>query len=195
MIKALRPTFALLGLMTLLLGFAYPATVWSIGHLCFPEKAAGTLAYKDGEVIGSFLIGQPFTGPSYFWSRPSETALSPYNFMASGGSQKGAANPEFVKQVEDRLLYVSHNNKASVRLPFDLVTASGSGLDPHISPDAALYQVNRVAQARGLSYESVYELVLDYIRPQSLFFLGETRVNVLRINLALDRLSQQNRAP
>jgi len=190
MIRALRATLTLLAFLTLLLGLVYPTSVWLMGRAFFPEQASGNFFTINEKIIGSPLIGQSFVGPKYFWSRPSATAVRPYNFMASGPSNLNPANPTLLKAIEDRALFVTHSNVSSLRLPIDLVTSSGSGLDPHISPESAFYQVNRVAKARGLPVESVYDLILNIVRPRSFSFLGESRVNVLRLNLALDRLAE-----
>jgi len=184
----LRPALILLALLTVLTGVVYPAVVTAIAQLVFPHQANGSLIVKDGTVVGSGLIGQPFDDPKYFWGRPSATSPFPYNAAASSGSNLSPTNPALVKSVQNRveaLRAADPENNAPV--PVDLVTASGSGLDPHISPAAALYQVNRVAKARKLEPAAVRELVDLNTEGRQLGFLGEPRVNVLALNLALDR--------
>jgi len=183
----LRPALVILALMTLLTGVVYPLVVTGIAQIVFPRQANGSLIVKDGKVVGSALIGQPFDDPKYFWSRPSATSPFPDNAGASTGSNLSPTNPDLVKAVQgrvDALRAADPGNTAPV--PVDLVTASGSGLDPHISPAAALYQVERVAKARKLAPETVRELVARHTEGRFLGFLGEPRVNVLALNLALD---------
>jgi K+-transporting ATPase ATPase C chain len=155
----------------------------------FPAQANGSLVERDGKAVGSALIGQPFSDPKYFWSRPSATAPMPYNAGASSGSNQGPLNPALADAVKGRveaLQKADPDNKAPV--PVDLVTASSSGLDPHISPAAAEYQAGRVAKVRGLAPEKVRALVAEHTEGRQLGFLGEPRVNVLRLNLTLDAL-------
>lgn len=169
-------------------GLAYPALVTVIAQLVFPHQANGSLIIKDGKAVGSALIGQPFDDPKYFWGRPSATSPFPYNAAASSGSNLGPTNPalhQTVKGRVDALRAADPGNTAPV--PVDLVTASGSGLDPHISPAAALYQVRRVARARNVDESTVRHLVERHIEGRQLGVLGERRVNVLALNLALDR--------
>ena len=183
----LRPALILLVVLTVVTGVIYPVIVTVIAQLVFPYQANGSLLVKDGKVIGSVLIGQPFDDPKYFWGRPSATAPFPYNAALSSGSNLSPTNPALIKSVQERvdaLRAADPDNKAPV--PVDLVTASGSGLDPHISPAAALYQVNRVAKARKLQPDAVRALVDRYTEGRQLGFLGEPRVNVLALNLALD---------
>lgn len=189
MIKLLRQSFLLLLAMTVITGIAYPLAVTGVAQLVFPHQANGSLVVKDGRPVGSALIGQSFTDPAYFWSRPSATAPMPDNGMASGGSNLGPSNPALtavVKQRIDALHKADPGNDAPV--PVDLVTASGSGLDPQISPAAAQYQLARVARARELSVAQVQSLVSRYTSGRQLGVLGEPRVNVLELNLALDSL-------
>jgi potassium-transporting ATPase KdpC subunit len=183
-----RPALILLVVLTVLTGVVYPVVVTAIAQLVFPYQANGSLIVKDGKVLGSALIGQPFDDPKYFWGRPSATSPYPYNAASSSGSNLSPTNPALVKSVQERvdaLRAADPDNTAPV--PVDLVTASGSGLDPHISPAAALYQVNRVAKARRLDPGVVRDVVERHIEGRQWGFLGEPRVNVLALNLALDR--------
>lgn len=185
----LRPAFSLFLLLTLVTGLAYPLLVTGVAKLAFPAQAEGSLILKDGEPIGSALIGQNFSDPKHFWGRPSATAPMPYNAAASGGSNQGPLNPALADAVKARieaLQAADPDNKQPV--PADLVTASASGLDPHISPAAAQYQVERVARARGLQPEAVAALVRQHTEGRQWGLFGEPRVNVLRLNLALDAL-------
>ena len=183
----LRPALMSLVLLTVITGVVYPLVVTGIAQIVFPFQANGSLIVKDGKVMGSALIGQPFDDPKYFWSRPSATSPFPNNAAASSGSNLSPTNPALITAVEGRveaLRAADPSNKAAV--PVDLVTASGSGLDPHISPAAALYQVPRVARERKLAPEAVRALVDQHTEGRFLGLLGEPRVNVLALNLALD---------
>jgi len=187
MMAQLRPALMSLILLTLLTGVAYPLMVTGLAQVIFPYQANGSLIVKDGRVVGSALIGQVFDDPKYFWGRPSAT--SPYgdNAGSSSGSNLSPTNPALISAVQgrvDALRAADPDNKTPV--PVDLVTASGSGLDPHISPAAALYQISRVARARELAPEAVRTLVDQHTEGRQLGFLGEPRVNVLTLNLALD---------
>jgi K+-transporting ATPase ATPase C chain len=172
----------MLVVMTVITGLAYPLVVTGIAQVAFKHQANGSLIEKDGKVVGSSLIGQPFSDPKYFWGRPSATSPMPYNGASSSGSNQGPTNPALKEAVEGRIK--DHGGKTPV--PADLVTASGSGLDPHISPAAAQYQVARVAKARGISESAVKDLVQKHTEGRQLGILGAPRVNVLRLNLALD---------
>jgi K+-transporting ATPase ATPase C chain len=174
-------------LLTLVTGVAYPLLVTGIAQVVFPSQAQGSLIVMDGKVVGSRLIGQPFDDPKYFWSRPSATSPFADNAGSSSGSNLSPTNPDLIKAVQgrvDALRAADPGNTTPV--PVDLVTASGSGLDPHISPAAALYQVSRVARVRKVDPAAVRQLVERHTEGRSLGFLGEPRVNVLALNLALD---------
>ena len=183
----LRPAFVLLVLLSALTGLLYPVTVTVIAQALFPKEASGSLVMREGKAVGSRLIGQPFSDPKYFWGRLSATGPVPYNAAASTGSNFGPMNKALkdaaVARIE-ALRAADSGHQAPV--PVDLVTASGSGLDPHITPAGAQYQIGRVAKARGISPESVAELVDAHTEGRQLGFLGEPRVNVLALNLALD---------
>lgn len=183
----LRPVLVLLALFTVLLGAAYPAAITGLAQAAFPAQARGSLIRSDGRVVGSALVGQPFSDARDFWPRPSATA-PPYAGLASGGSNWGPTAPALLAGVKENVarLRAAHPTRRGP-VPVDLVTASGSGLDPHLSPAAALYQVERVAAARGLPPEQVRALVLASIEAPLLGIFGAPRVNVLRLNVALDR--------
>jgi K+-transporting ATPase ATPase C chain len=183
----LRPAIVSLAIMTLLTGILYPLLVTGIAQLAFPHQANGSLIIKDAQAQGSELIGQNFDDPRYFWGRLSATGSFPYNAGASSGSNLGPANPALAAAVQSRIAALkAADPQNSLPIPVDLVTASGSGLDPQISVAAAQYQIARVAKARGLSEETVGALVDQYTQGRQLGFLGEPRVNVLLLNLALD---------
>jgi potassium-transporting ATPase KdpC subunit len=182
------PALRMLVVLSLLTGVIYPYVVTGIAQVAFPRAATGSLVVVDGKALGSDLIGQPFDDPKYFWSRPSATSPQPYNAGASSGSNQGPRNPALADAVKDRIKALRDadpDNKASV--PVDLVTASGSGLDPNISVAAANYQLHRVAKARGLPDDKVRVLVDANTLGRTFGVLGEPRVNVLALNLALDR--------
>jgi K+-transporting ATPase ATPase C chain len=190
--QLLRPAISLVLLMTALLGFAYPAIITGIAKVAFPKQAAGSLIYSNGTLIGSSLIGQNFSDPRYFWGRPSATIPQPDNALASAGSNLGPLNPSLIDQVKARADALHKAYPEGQRpIPVDLVTASGSGLDPEISIAAAHYQASRVARARDLPVGLVENLVKMHEQERSLGFLGERRVNVLELNLALDRLAER----
>ena len=186
--KHIRPAFVIAVVLTVVTGLAYPAVVTGLAQILFPSQANGSLILKDGKPVGSNLIGQPFDDPKYFWGRPSATSPFPNNAGSSGGSNLGPTNPDLQKAVQgriDALKAADPGNTAPI--PVDLVTASGSGLDPHISPAAALYQVQRVAKARNLTGEAGRGLVEAHTAGRQFGILGEPRVNVLTLNLALDQ--------
>jgi K+-transporting ATPase ATPase C chain len=188
-----RPALVLLLVFTVLLGLVYPGAITGIARVAFPAQAAGSLIRHGERVIGSSLIGQPFDDPAYFWGRPSATGPVPYNAAASSGSNLGPLNPALHDAVAARvaaLRAADPGNDAPV--PVDLVTASGSGLDPDLSPAAAYYQVARVARERGISEGRVRALVDDATQGRTLGLLGEPRVNVLLLNLALDRVAPRD---
>ncbi|RIX80841.1 potassium-transporting ATPase subunit KdpC [Acidovorax cavernicola] len=182
-----RPALVLFALLSALTGLIYPAAVTGAAQAVFPAQAAGSLIVRDGKPIGSTLIGQNFSDPKHFWGRPSATAPQPYNASASGGSNQGPLNPTLADAVKARveaLRAADPGNTAPV--PVDLVTASASGLDPDISPAAAHYQAARVARERGVSLDQVNALIVQNTQKPLWGVLGETRVNVLALNLALD---------
>jgi K+-transporting ATPase ATPase C chain len=185
----IRPVVVLLALFTLLLGVAYPAAITGIAQLVFRAEANGSLLTIDGRVVGSALVGQPFSGPRDFWPRPSVTG--PYDALASGGSNLGPTSPDLLAAVRGRVERLRAAHPGAGPVPVDLATASGSGLDPHVSPAAALFQVARVARARGLPPEQVRDLVLASVEPPALGLVGAPRVNVLRLNIALDALARR----
>ena len=187
MFKQLRPVLTVFLLLTVVTGIIYPLLVTWVAQLAFPEKANGSLIRKEGGYAGSELIGQPFDDPKYFWGRPSATPDFPYNSAASSGSNLGPSNPALGEAARARakaLRAADPENQSAI--PVDLVTSSGSGLDPHISPAAALFQAPRVARVRGLSEEQVRKLVDKFTEPRQWGFLGEPRVNVLKLNLTLE---------
>jgi len=187
----IRPAITLFILISLITGLLYPLAVTGIAQIAFPEQAAGSLMKRGEEVIGSSLIGQSFSGPTYFWSRPSATSPMPYNAANSGGSNLGPTNPVLIETVKERVknLLANHPGKDE-RIPTDLVTTSASGLDPHISPAAAYYQIERIAAARNTDMAIVKSLVDRLIETPQWGLLGDSRVNVLRLNLALDALEK-----
>jgi potassium-transporting ATPase KdpC subunit len=184
--RTLRPALVLLLFFTLLTGVVYPLAVTGIARLVFPRQAEGSLIVRDGRVVGSRLVGQAFTAPRHFWGRPSATTV-PYDAAASSGSNLGPLNPALRAAVATRIAALrAADPEARGPVPVDLVTASASGLDPHISPAAAEYQVARVARARGLAPAEVRALVRRHTEGRTFGLLGEPRVNVLELNLALD---------
>ena len=185
----LRPALVLFAVLTALTGVAYPLIVTGIGQAAFPEQAAGSLIQRDGKTVGSALIGQNFSDPKYVWGRPSATGPYPNNASASSGSNQGPLNPALSDAVKGRIdaLRAADPGNA-VPVPVDLVTASGSGLDPHISVAGAVYQAARVAKARNLPLPQVQQLIAQHTEGRLFGFLGEPRVNVLRLNLSLDAM-------
>jgi len=185
--SSVRAVLVSLGLLTVLAGLVYPLLILGLAQAFFPEQADGSLVRRDGRIIGSTLIGQQFDDARYFWGRPSATVPTPYNAAASSGTNLAPSNPQLAKDVAARCtaLAKAHGNSAAP-IPLDLVTASGSGLDPHVTVAAMLYQVDRVAAARGIDPSAVRALVERHIESPALGFLGQRRVNVLAVNLALD---------
>jgi K+-transporting ATPase ATPase C chain len=185
--NTLRPLLALFLALSLITGLAYPMLVTALAQVIFPAQAAGSLIVKDSKPIGSLLIGQNFSDPGHFWSRPSSTGQQPNNAIASSGSNQGPLNPALVDAVKGRVQALRDADPGNTApVPVDLVTASASGLDPHISVAAARYQVNRVAAARKLSAEKLDALIEQSTERPLLSLLGEPGVNVLRLNMALD---------
>jgi len=183
----IRPAVSLFVLLSVVTGIVYPLAVTGIAKVAFPEQAGGSLIVKDGKAVGSRLIGQNFTDPKYFWGRPSATGPMPYNAAASGGSNQGPLNPALADAVKGRIEALKAADPGNrLPIPADLVTASASGLDPHISPAAADYQIGRVARVRGLDPAAVVALIGQYTEDRQWGIFGEPRVNVLALNLALD---------
>jgi K+-transporting ATPase ATPase C chain len=183
----LRRLFTLYLLLAVLCGILYPAALTGAAQALFPAQAEGSLIRQDGVVLASELIGQDFKDPRYFWGRPSETSSFPTNAEASGASNLAQSDPKLSQNIKDRLQCIANqdpDNQATI--PEDLVLSSASGLDPHISPEAARFQITRIALARGLSEDHIKELIEHYTEPRQFGFLGEPRVNVLLLNLALD---------
>lgn len=189
----LRPALVALGIFTILTGLVYPLVVTGLAQVIFPSQANGSLIVRNGQPVGSALIGQPFDDPKYFWGRLSATSPAGYTafngdkLTGSSGSNYGPLNPALLEAVQTRIKALQEADSANkAPIPVDLVTASGSGLDPHMSPAAAAYQVGRVARARGLSEDTVRQMVARHTEGRTLGLLGEPRVNVLTLNLALD---------
>lgn len=186
-----RPALTLFVLLSAVTGIVYPVAVTGIAKVLFPGAAEGSLIVVNGKPVGSRLIGQSFTDPKYFWGRPSATGPMPYNASASSGSNQGPLNPALKEAVKARIdALKSSDPSQTAPIPEDLVTASGSGLDPQISPAAARWQVPRVARIRGLNVAAVNTLIDAHTEERQLGLLGEPRVNVLALNLALDRLAK-----
>jgi K+-transporting ATPase ATPase C chain len=190
-LRYLRPVLVFLGGFTLLTGVIYPLLTTAVAQTIFPHQANGSLIEQEGVIVGSELIGQPFTDPAYFWGRPSLTQPYPYNAAASAGSTLAPSNPALTEEVAARIAALETADPANtLPIPVDLVTASASGLDPHISLAAAEYQVERVARVRGVDTAVVRQLVNQYTEGRTVGVLGEPRVNVLHLNLALDALGE-----
>ena len=190
----IRPALTLFVLLSVITGLIYPLLVTGISQAVFPAQAAGSLIERDGKLIGSRLIGQNFTDPKYFWGRPSATSPYPNNAATSGGSNLGPLNPALKAAVESRVKALREADPGNTApVPVDLVTASASGLDPHISPAAADYQAGRVARVRRLAPEAVRALVAQHTEDRQWSLFGEPRVKVLELNLALDRLRPESR--
>jgi K+-transporting ATPase ATPase C chain len=191
MLGQIRAALVALAVLTLITGFAYPLLITAVARAAFPNQASGSLIVRNGHVVGSRLIGQSFDAPEYFWGRLSATTDAngkplPYNAGASAASNLGPTNPALVDEVKARIDALALADPANTApVPIDLVTSSGSGLDPHITPAAALYQVHRVAKARGIDEARLRALVAAHTEDRTLFVLGEPRVNVLELNLAL----------
>ncbi len=197
MIRQLRPALAVLFVLTIVTGVVYPLAITGIAQLVFPRQANGSLIVQNGKVVGSALIGQQFSDPKYFWGRLSATGDYPYNafnaqtLTGSAGSNYGPMNPALIAAAQDRIQALKAADPGNTApIPVDLVTASGSGLDPNISVAAALYQAPRVARLRGLPLAQVQALIARYTQGRQLGFLGEPRVNVLELNLGLDQLAK-----
>jgi potassium-transporting ATPase KdpC subunit len=188
-LKQLKTAVIVFGLLAILTGLLYPMLITGISQVLFPYQANGSLITRNGQVIGSALIGQQFSDPRYFWGRPSATGDHPYNASASGGTNFSALNPNLEKQVKDRLAALKAADPDNHQpVPVDLVTSSASGLDPDISIAAARYQATRVARLRGLPANQVLELIDQHTQKRIMGFLGEPRLNVMELNLALDRI-------
>lgn len=193
--QSIRPAVVLFILLSIITGVVYPLATAALGKWLLPDQANGSLIEKDGKIVGSSLIGQNFTEPQYFWGRPSATGPYPNNAAASSGSNQGPLNPALAEVVKSRVnaLKIADPDN-TLPVPVDLVTASASGLDPHISPAAAAYQASRVAKARGLSAVSVQALINENTEGRQWGVFGEPRVNVLNLNLALDKSTVRNAA-
>ncbi len=185
--STIRPALVLFGTFTVICGLIYPLAVTGLGKILYPNEVAGSMIERDGSVVGSRLIGQSFTSPKYFWGRPSATSPMSNNGAGSSGSNLGPTNPAHIAAVEGRVMALKAADPSNTQpIPVDLVTASASGLDPEISVAAARYQIGRVAAARGVSEAYVTEVVARHTQSAFLGILGESRVNVLALNLALD---------
>jgi len=192
MLKIIRPLIVSLFVFTVITGILYPLAVTGIAHLFFPVQANGSVIVKNGRLAGSSLIGQPFDSLKYFWGRLSATSPFPYNSASSSGSNMAQTRPDLVKQAQGRISALRDADpQASASVPADLATTSASGLDPHISPASAEYQVPRVARIRGIDKDMVLALIVAYTKQRQFGILGEPTVNVLKLNLALDELQQK----
>jgi len=187
-LRLIRPASSLLIILTLLFGVLYPLVITGIAKLAFPQQAAGSLIYRNGELVGSSLIGQSYSAPKYFWGRPSATSPQPYNGLASGGSNLGPLNPALLDQVKANAKALRDADLDNTQpIPIELVTASASGLDPQISPAAAHFQAARVARARGMPLARIEALIAAHEQGPTFGLFGERRINVLELNLALDQ--------
>jgi potassium-transporting ATPase KdpC subunit len=191
MFDSLVPSLRMLAVLSVLTGVVYPLLTWGIAQVAFPGAANGSLVVQNGKAVGSALIGQPFDDPKYFWSRPSATSPQPYNGAASSGSNQGPRNPALADAVKDRIKALRDADPGNTTaVPADLVTASASGLDPDISIAAADFQAARIAKARGMTLEAVRGLVDKFAQGRTFGILGEPRINVVRLNLALDDVAK-----
>lgn len=194
--RVVRPAASLLIVMTVLLGIVYPLAIMAIARVAFPRQAAGSLITRNGRLVGSTLIGQNFSDPGHFWGRPSATTPQPYNGVGSGGSNVGPLNPALLEAIKVNAKALRDADPGNAQpVPVELVTASASGLDPEISPAAAQYQVSRVARARSITVAKLEALIAAHQQARLLGFIGEPRVNVLELNLALDGDSPASAAP
>ncbi|MDF1757509.1 MAG: potassium-transporting ATPase subunit KdpC [Legionellaceae bacterium] len=191
--RQIKSGLLLLLLLTFITGIIYPLSITLIAKYIFPAKANGSLIKAHGKVVGSKLIGQNFTSTRYFWGRPSATPSHPYNGQESKGSNIGPSNPLLVRSVVQRIELINKSSQQdNVLIPVDLVTTSGSGLDPDISPNSAFYQSVRIAKSRGISLDIVNQLIENNIQKREFGIFGEPRVNVLSLNIALDKLGDNN---
>lgn len=187
--ELLRPAVTLFILLSVITGIFYPVAVTEFAQIFLAVPASGSLIYQEGHLVGSQWIGQSFTEPKYFWGRPSATSPYPYNAAASGGSNQGPLNPDLMGAVKERVkLWRGGGYDAHLPIPAELVTASASGLDPHISPEAAYYQAKRIARVRDIPYQQVMDLIKEHIQARQWGIFGMPRVNVLQLNLALNHL-------
>jgi len=189
--EAFRTSFVMLLILTVLTGLVYPLVVTAVAQVVFPTQENGSLLVRDGKPVGSSLVGQGFRRPGYFWGRPSATSPTPYDAASSGGSNLGPLNPTLRGNVQARIDELRRADPGLGSVPVDLVTASGSGLDPHVSPASAEAQVRRVARARGMPEDEIRRLVARHTEGRQLGLLGEPRVNVLLLNLALDEATDR----
>lgn len=193
MFQQFRPAFIVFLLLTVVTGVLYPLLVTGVAQLIFPEKANGSLILGSEKYAGSELIGQSFDDPKYFWGRLSATPDFPYNSAFSSGSNLGPSNPALIDAIKARMEALQKADPGNtLPIPIDLVTSSGSGLDPHISPAAAVYQISRIARERAVSEETLRRLVEQYTEPRQWGFLGEPRVNVLKLNMALHQMTKKS---
>ena len=193
MLKEIKPAILVFLALTVVTGVIYPGVITGVSHIFFSRQAEGSIIMRDGRAVGSTLLGQSFSSPGYFWSRPSATGPFANNGAVSSGSNQGSTNPSLESAVRERIAALHAADPGNTRpVPVDLVTASGSGLDPHVSPAAAEYQVGRVARVRAVDEASVRALVADATEERTFGLLGEPRVNVLQLNLALDAQSNKS---